>query len=144
MFDLIPFRRRGRREIMDLRDSIDSFVSGIFEDLGMMGTAFKADVKETDNEYIIQAELPGFSKENINVELVDNYLTIEASNDEILEEERDNYLRRERRRGSYRRSFYIDNVNEDEIQARYNNGILEIKLPKKSPGKKKKRIIDID
>jgi HSP20 family protein len=104
---------------------------------------FRTDVKEKDDKYIIDAELPGMNKDDITVEMDDNYLTISANNEEYNESEEEGYIRRERRRGSYCRSFYIENVKQDEIEAEYNNGILEISLPKKEETVTKKKTIDI-
>jgi HSP20 family protein len=104
---------------------------------------FRTDVKEKDDKYIIDAELTGMDKEDINVEMDDNYLTITANNEHYEEEEKEGYIRRERRKGNYRRSFYIENIKEDGVEAEYDNGILEITLPKKEETVTKKKTIDI-
>ncbi|MGB4045014.1 MAG: Hsp20 family protein, partial [Halanaerobiales bacterium] len=67
-------------------------------------------------------------------------MTITAVNDEIIEEEKNNYIRKERRSGRFQRSFNISDVKADEIRAKYENGILEIVLPKAEKGKKSRRI----
>ncbi len=67
-------------------------------------------------------------------------MTITAVNDEIIEEEKNNYIRKERRSGRFQRSFNISDVKADEIKAKYENGILEIVLPKAGKGKKTRRI----
>src|SRR6056297_1376258 len=105
---------------------------------------FRADVKEKDDEFLIEAEMPGMEKDNINLEINEDYLTITAKNEESNEEKGDNYIRRERRRGTYSRSFYLDNVNEDEIKAEYDDGILKVHLPKKEKTSVKSRTIDIE
>jgi len=143
MFDLIPFRRRNGK-VENREDPFNYLWSNFFDMIDMGSVGFKTDVKEMENEYILQAELPGMNRDNIKLEIEDNYLTILASNDEVVEEERDNYIRKERRSGSYRRSFNIENIKDDEIKANYRDGILEVILPKKEPGKVSRRVIDIE
>lgn len=141
MFNLVPFQRRNRG-LVDLDDFFDDFFNN-FGRFGLTNTginAFRTDIKETENEYIVLAELPGVNKENINIEVDENYMTITAVNDEIIEEEKNNYIRKERRSGRFQRSFNISDVKADEIKAKYENGILEIVLPKAEKGKKSRRI----
>ncbi len=141
MFNLVPFQRRNRG-LVDLDDFFDDFFNN-FGRFGLTNTginAFRTDIKETENEYIVLAELPGVNKENINIEVDENYMTITAVNDEIIEEEKNNYIRKERRSGRFQRSFNISDVKADEIRAKYENGILEIVLPKAEKGKKCRRI----
>jgi len=141
MFNLVPFQRRNRG-LVDLDDFFDDFFNN-FGRFGLTNTginAFRTDIKETENEYIVLAELPGVNKENINIEVDENYMTITAVNDEIIEEEKNNYIRKERRSGRFQRSFNISDVKADEIKAKYENGILEIVLPKAEKGKKSRHI----
>lgn len=141
MFNLVPFQRRNRG-LADLEDFFDDFFNS-FNRFGLTNTgvnAFRTDIKETENEYIVLAELPGVNKDNINIEVDENYMTITAVNDEIIEEEKNNYIRKERRSGRFQRSFNISDVKADEIRAKYENGILEIVLPKAEKGKKSRRI----
>ncbi|MFW6266401.1 MAG: Hsp20/alpha crystallin family protein [Halanaerobiales bacterium] len=144
MFDLVPFRNR-RRGDLEERDPFNDLVSDFFSDAFNMfdTTSFKTDVRETDEEYIIEAELPGLDRDDINVALDDNYLTISATNKEEVEDEGENYIRRERRTGSYQRRFYCENVKEDEVEAEYNNGILKVTLPKEEKKKTTGKTIDI-
>lgn len=141
MFNLVPFQRRNRG-LVDLDDFFDDFFNN-FGRFGLTNTGintFRTDIKETENEYIVLAELPGVNKENINIEVDENYMTITAVNDEIIEEEKNNYIRKERRSGRFQRSFNISDVKADEIRAKYENGILEIVLPKAEKGKKSRHI----
>ena len=146
MFDLVPFRNRRRGEVEEREgDPFNSLVNEFFSDAfnAIDTRSFKTDVKENDDEYVIESELPGLEKDDINIEITDNYLTISAHNEEKVEEENENYIRRERRTGSFQRVFQIDNVKEDEIDAEYENGILKVTLPKKEKTTPKKRTIDI-
>lgn len=94
--------------------------------------AFKTDVIDQGDKYLLQAELPGFDKSDINIDLKDNLLTISASHkEEKDEEDKNKYIRRERYYSSYSRSFRVDDVEAGDIDASYNNGILEVSFPKK-------------
>ena len=94
-------------------------------------TGFKADVIEKDGHYELEADLPGFNKEDIHVDLKDDVLTVTAEHNEESEEKKDGkYLRRERSVRSYRRSFRVEGLNQDEIKAQYKNGVLTVTVPK--------------
>ena len=95
----------------------------------------KTDVKETDNSYELDIDLPGFKKEDINVQLDSGYLTIAASKslEKEDEHEKSHYIRQERYSGSMSRSFYVGNdVKQEEIHAKYEDGILKLAVPKKA------------
>ncbi len=106
----------------------DSFQS--FNNTEMM----KADVKELDHGYELSMNLPGVKKEDIKAELKNGYITVSASTENSNEEKDDegSYLRRERFYGSTSRSFYVgDQVREEDIKAKYENGVLTLTVPKK-------------
>ena len=93
----------------------------------------RTDVQETDTAFIINIDLPGFNKENIQVDLKEGYLTISASKSTQDEEQYENgkYIRKERFEGSCKRSFYIgEYANEENIKAGYTNGVLKLEIPK--------------
>ena len=102
----------------------------------------KTDIKENDKEYELTIELPGYKKENVNAELKDGYLIINANN-EKNEEEKDEkgYIRKERYFGSCSRSFFVGkNHKEEDIKAKFDNGVLTLNVPKeveKLPEEKK-------
>ena len=102
----------------------------------------KTDIKENDKEYELTIELPGYKKENVNAELKDGYLIINANN-EKNEEEKDEkgYIRKERYVGSCSRSFFVGkNLKEEDIKAKFDNGVLTLNVPKeveKLPEEKK-------
>ena len=95
----------------------------------------KTDVRETDNSYEVDIDLPGFKKDEISVELKDGYLTINAAKglDKDQKDKGGSYIRRERYAGSMTRSFFVGNgITKEEIHAKYENGILMLSVPKKA------------
>ena len=143
MFDLMPFRsgkntRRGRTP------SERMFEDFLTDTMDMFRSSFKTDVIEKDYEYIIEAELPGMSRDDINIELQDDLLTISAEQELEDREESENYIRKERRTGKFQRSFQIENIDEDEISAEFDNGILKVNLPKEETTSSERRTIDIE
>lgn len=102
-------------------------------------TMMKTDVKEHENGYELEVSLPGYKKEDIQAELKDGYLTIKASTSQNNDEKDKNtgkYIRRERYAGSCSRSFYLgENVTQEDIKAKYENGVLTLVIPKKEPKK---------
>ncbi|MGM0548804.1 MAG: Hsp20/alpha crystallin family protein [Bacillota bacterium] len=145
MFDLVPFRNRSRRQVSERdEDPFNNLMSNFFGDMmDFAGSNFRADIKESETEYTIEAEMPGMKKEDINLEINNDYLTISAEQKQEKEEKHDNYIRRERRKGKYARSFYLENVREDDIEANYDDGILRVHLPKAEETPVKKRTIEI-
>ena len=103
----------------------------------------KTDVRETPNTYEFDIDLPGFKKDEINAELKDGYLTVSAAKTVGSDDQNDKgqYLRRERCTGSCSRSFYVgEQVNEADVTAKYENGILQISVPKKEVQAQKRAI----
>ena len=93
----------------------------------------KTDVKETDQGYEVAIDLPGFKKDEIKLELNDGYLTISAEKglDKDEKDKENRYIRRERYAGSMSRSFYVgESLTEQDIHAKYENGILTLDIPK--------------
>ena len=98
----------------------------------------KTDIKETDDSYELKIEMPGYRKEDVKAQLKDGYLTISAETDNSSEEknEEGKYIRRERYTGAVSRSFFVGkDLTEEDIKARFENGILHIALPKEAPKK---------
>lgn len=94
----------------------------------------KTDVKETDGGYEVAIDLPGFKKDEVSAHLEDGYLTINAEKglDRDQEDKEGNYIRRERYYGSCSRSFYVgDAVREEDIRAKFEDGLLKIAIPKR-------------
>ena len=95
----------------------------------------KTDVRETDNSYELDIDLPGFKKEDVSLKLDNGYLTINAAKglDKDQKDKDGSYIRRERYAGSMTRSFFVGNgITKEEVHAKYENGILMLSLPKKA------------
>jgi HSP20 family protein len=126
------------------RGFFSNFMNDGFWD-GFRFGGFKADVRETKDAYIIDAEMPGVDKKDVSIDIDENMLTVSANIDESKEQKDDygRYLRRERRTGSFKRSFSLENVRANEIKAEMNNGILSITCPKKAETISRSRRIEI-
>ena len=99
-------------------------------------SVMKTDVKETDAGYELDIDLPGYKKEDVKAQLKDGYLTIsaETKKDDDKKDDNGKYIRRERYYGSCSRSFYVgDDVTEEDIRAKFEDGILKVSVPKKQP-----------
>ncbi len=106
----------------------------------------RTDVIEKDNCYQLEAELPGFNKEDIKIDLKNDTLTITAAHNENKDEKDENgkYIRRERRSSSYQRSFHVEGLKPEDIIAQYRNGVLTVNLPKKEAIPEKEEAIQIE
>lgn len=92
----------------------------------------KTDVRETDSTYELDIDLPGFSKDEIDVKVNNGYLTISASKglDKDDKDKKGNYIRRERYAGAMQRSFYVGDIPSGDVHAKYEDGILKLSVPK--------------
>ena len=141
MFNLVPFRF----DEFDRDFWPDFFRDADGRDLWTGRLAgFKTDIVDDGKEFRIEAELPGFGKDDIKVELNENRLTISAQKDEETENREGRYLRKERRTGQVMRSFILDNVKQDEIKAEFKDGVLKLSLPKQEAETPQVRRIDIN
>ena len=113
-------------------DFFEDFSRNLFNDF--KSNLIKTDIHETDNEYLVEAELPGIPKENIQVTYEDGVLTISGQQqiDIVDEDKKGKLIRSERSSTSLRRQYLLENVKEDEIKASYSDGILKVTLPKDS------------
>lgn len=122
-------------------DSFDSLFRPLFfdEKLDIM----KTDISEDENNYSLEIELPGYEKSDITVDYEKGYLTVRAEKSEKEGEVKPNYIRKERS-VSCQRSFYIGEIDEDSIAAKYANGVLTVTVPKQDKKKPVKKGINID
>ena len=143
MLELIPFISNNRMGNYDPFKDIESFEKHFF------GTdrisSFKTDIKDNGGEYLLEADLPGFKKEDIEVGLENNYLTIKAErkNETEDKDKKGRYIRCERSYGSFARSFDISDVDADKISAAYENGVLRLTMPKKEKNVPAQRKLEI-
>ncbi|MDY3931739.1 MAG: Hsp20/alpha crystallin family protein, partial [Erysipelotrichaceae bacterium] len=116
----------------------DVFDNGFDVPMFNQEPVLKTDVVEKDGKYIMKTDLPGFAKNDVKVTLENGTLSIHAARHENKDEKdkKGKVLRRERRYGSYSRSFYVGNqVKDSDVKANYNNGVLTIELPAKEDKK---------
>ena len=138
---LIP-RMMPNRSYLD--DVFDDFMFPRVKesDFGKM----RCDIYEKDNVYYLEMDIPGFDRNDVNIEIDDNdYLTItaEKNNENTEEDESKNYIRKERSYGKSIRSFYVGGIDKENIEAEFVNGILKVTMPKKEEEKLSNRKIEI-
>lgn len=131
MFGMLPFDRSDN----NLFDTFDNFARDFFRRSNTDLPAFRTDIRDTGDSYVLEAELPGFKKEDITLDLKDGILTITAAHSDESEDKAadGSYIRRERRYGSFQRSFDVTGIEEKNITAAYENGVLALTLPKAKP-----------
>ena len=123
-------------DLMKMDDFFDDFLPYRREN------NMKCDIYEKDNKYYIDMDIPGFNKEDIDISLKNGYLTIKAERKKNVEEENDDktFIRRERSYAKTERSFNLGNVDEDNIDASFKDGVLSIVIPK---AEEEKKLIEI-
>ena len=137
---MIP-RRRNEFDLFDEMFNDPFFTRG-------ESKLMKTDIKEKGNHYELEVDLPGYEKENIKIELSDGYLTVHASMNKSVDDEKDSkYVHKERYVGECSRSFYVgEDIDQEDIKASFKNGTLKIEVPKKDQKKLEdnKKYIDIE
>lgn len=132
MLELIPFLSNNNRmsNYNPFRE-MDEFEKRFFG--GNNISSFKTDIKDNGNSYLLEAELPGFKKEDIDVSIDNDYLTIKAERKAETEEKdkKGRYIRCERSYGAFSRSFDISDIEAGKIDAEYTDGVLKLIMPKK-------------
>ena len=122
---LVPRRDNG----FNIFDEV--FNDPFFSESERVSKLMKTDVQEVDGNYLLEIDVPGYDKENIQLELNDGYLTVTATKNEDNETKKAKYLKRERFSGICSRSFFVgEDVKEEVIKANFKNGILSITFPK--------------
>lgn len=134
----------------------DSLFDDFFDDMFVpqsrqtrKSATMSTDIRETADGYQIEMELPGYTKDDVTAQLKDGYLTVDAAHTENREEKNKEgrYIRKERYTGSYSRSFYVgEDITEQDITAKFTDGILTLTVPKKEakPQAEEKKFIRID
>ena len=131
MFELMPFDRS------DL-DLFDRFFNTKEQAPSLM--KLRVDLEDKGDHYELTADLPGFSKEDVEISIDDKIMTIHAEKSESSESREKNYICRERRSGSFSRSFDISGIDADAISGSFKDGVLTVLMPRKVDEKKNRRI----
>lgn len=133
MYTLVPFRRAMTNGFPTLFN--DHFMREFFnvDDMPEM----RVDVREKDGSYLLEADLPGVSKENISLSVDEGVLTISADLNSEKKEEKNGYVCSERRCGHVERSFNLEGIDVSGIKADYRNGVLLVSMPKEKAEEKK-------
>lgn len=133
MFELIPIDRHIRRAASyDPFRDLEEMKRSFFGNTGSVLAGFRTDVSDTGEAYKLECELPGFKKEDIQINIENDCLTIGAERHSDEEEKKTNFIKRERVYGSFTRCFDVSGIDVDTIDASYNDGILTITLPKRA------------
>jgi HSP20 family protein len=146
MFDLVPFRKRNQDVVRQVFNSFnDIFNDDFFAPMRGDTYKFLTDIRETEDAYVIESELPGFDKGDISVDYANHYLTIKAVQKQDHEQKDDNYkvIRRERYVGEYVRRFYVEDIDDQNIEGKYKDGLLTLTVPKRSKQEQVTRRIEI-
>lgn len=132
MFELTPFGYRRVSAYNPFRE-LEEMSRSFWSDTEL--SAFRTDIKKQDGNYVLEAELPGFKKEDISIDIDKDCLTISAERkSEENEDDKDKgFIRRERYYGAYSRSFNVKGIDTDNISASYNDGVLTLTMPEKTP-----------
>ncbi|MFB5267814.1 Hsp20/alpha crystallin family protein [Paenibacillus enshidis] len=147
MFDLVPFRKRSEELLDQMTKSLnDAMDDSVFSSFNGATQPFRIDIREMDDKYVVEAELPGVTRENIDIDVDQNYLTIRARRNELQEQKDESHriIRRERRTGEFVRRFYVENIVDDAIKATLQDGILKLEVPKREPTTAQRKRIDIE
>ncbi|MEG1547434.1 MAG: Hsp20/alpha crystallin family protein [Clostridia bacterium] len=138
IFGLTPYKTG---DVGNYFDDFEKRFLGFQSMTGMAG--FRTDILDNGDHYQLEAELPGFNKEDIDIHIEGDYLVIAAKHEDRCEDKHESYVRRERSYGSYQRSFDMTGIDASAIGAKYENGILKLKLPKQVEQPAEQRKIDI-
>lgn len=136
MFELKPYTRKNNGVYYNPFQTMDEFERNFFNPSFFETTLeqFKTDIKDDGDSYTLQADLPGFDKKDIHLDLNNDVLTISAERHSEHEDKdkKGKFVRCERSYGTYTRQFDVSNINTEGIKAKYENGVLTLNMPKKS------------
>ena len=143
MFEMMPFtHNRGVDLYRPFRD-LEELERSLFANNSV--TAFKTDIRDTGDAYVLEADLPGMKKEDIHIDIDGDRLSISAERNAVREEKDENggYIRCERSYGAFSRSFDISGIRGEEISAAYADGVLKLTLPKQTKSVPASRRLEI-
>lgn len=149
MFDLRPYRRMNDA-LYNPFNEMEEFERKFFGDSPFFRSGdiaeFKTDITDEGDHFVLEADLPGFDKKDIHLDITDNTLTINAErhSEHEQKDKKDKYVRIERSYGKYSRQFDISGIEADGIKAKYDNGVLTLDLPKKQEKAPEARHLEIE
>lgn len=144
MFGLTPYERKnGHLVNYDPFKEMEDMERALWG--GDWMKSFRTDVRETDDAFILESDLPGFKKEDITVDVNGDYLTVSAERKSNAEEKDDkgNFIRRERSYGKFQRSFDVSDVDVAKIEGEYTDGVLKLTLPKRTAAPESQKRIEL-
>lgn len=143
MLNITPYRKHNEVNLYNPFRELEEFERSLFAPDTF--ASFRTDIEDTGDALVLSADLPGFKKEDIHIDIDTDRLTINAERHSNYEQKdnRGNYLRCERSYGSYSRSFSLDGINAEGISAAYHDGVLKLTLPKQAPVKSDSRRLEI-
>ena len=143
MFEMMPFTRNRGVDLYNPFRDLEELERSLFSNSGV--SAFKTDIRDTGDAYVLEADLPGMKKEDIHIDIDGERLSISAERNAVKEEKDENggYIRCERTYGSFSRSFDISGIRAEDISAAYEAGVLKLTLPKQSKALPASRRLEI-
>ncbi|MGB5824383.1 MAG: Hsp20/alpha crystallin family protein [Proteocatella sp.] len=145
MLGLTPLNRRKHDLLLPDLNVFDNMLDDFFDEQwlsrrNLFKDNFKMDVQENEKNYIVEAELPGFKKEEIDINMNEGRLQISVEREELIEENKRNYIHKERRCNSLKRSVYLVDAQDEGITAKLEEGVLSVTIPKKEKEERTKKI----
>lgn len=143
MLNITPYRKHNEVNLYNPFRELEDFERSLFAPDTF--ASFRTDIEDEGDKLVLSADLPGFKKEDIHVDIDADRLVINAERHSNYEKKdgKGNYLRCERSYGSYTRSFSLEGIDADNISASYEDGVLKLALPKQQPAKSDTRRLEI-
>lgn len=141
MFEMMPFTRSRGVDLYNPFRDLEEFERSFFSNSSL--TAFRTDIRDIGDAYLLEADLPGMKKEDIHIDIDGDRLSISAERNAVKEEKDEGYIRCERSYGSLSRSFDISGIRAEDISAAYEDGVLKLTLPKQAKSVPASRRLEI-
>ena len=142
MFEITPYTRRSVNLFDPFRE-LENLEKSFFSKNYL--TSFSTDIRDNGDSYLLEADLPGFNRENIKIDIKDGCMTVSAErrSDNEKKDKDNKVVYSERSYGSFSRSFDVSGINEDAITAEYRDGVLKVVMPKKEAALPEKKSIEV-
>ena len=141
MFEMMPFTRSRGVDLYNPFRDLEELERSLFHNNGL--SAFRTDIRDTGDAYLLEADLPGMKKDEIHIDIDGDRLSISAERNAVKEEKDEGYVRCERSYGSFSRSFDISGIRAEDISAAYEDGVLKLTLPKQDKSVPASRRLEI-